>query len=56
MCDLTWADPIGDDDEANELNFRENKSRECSFFYGKKPVKKLLKQNNLVSIFRAHQV
>lgn len=55
FCDLLWADPMNDDCAlVNE--FRDNPERECSNYFGKKPVKKLLKRNKLLSIFRGHQV
>lgn len=55
FCDLMWADPMKDD-EAKNGDFNENPERECSNYFGKKPVKKLLKANKLMSIFRGHQV
>ena len=54
-CDLMWADPM-DDEHAKEGEFRDNPERECSNYFGKKPVKSLLKRNKLLSIFRGHQV
>jgi len=53
FCDLLWADPLGDEAALKE-NFLENPERECSNYFGKKPVKKLLKKNKLLSIFRGH--
>lgn len=55
FCDLLWSDPMGDD-EANEYDFTDNKERECSYLFGKKPTKKLLDNHNLMSVVRAHQV
>ena len=55
FCDLMWADPMKDD-TAKHGDFVDNPERECSNYFGKKPVKKLLKQNKLMSIFRGHQV
>ena len=55
FCDLLWADPL-EDEKATQYNFLENPERECSNYFGKKPVKKLLKRNKLLSIFRGHQV
>lgn len=55
FCDLMWADPMKDD-QAKHGEFTENPERECSNYFGKKPVKKLLKANKLMSIFRGHQV
>ena len=53
FCDLMWADPIKDE-KAKTCEFEENPERECSNYFGKKPVKKLLKQNKLMSVFRGH--
>ena len=50
-----WADPM-DDEAAIHGDFTENPERDCSIYFGKKPVKSLLKKNKLLSIFRGHQV
>jgi len=50
-----WADPL-EDNLAIENDFKNNPERECSNYFGKKPVKQLLKKNKLLSIFRGHQV
>jgi serine/threonine-protein phosphatase 2B catalytic subunit len=55
FCDLMWADPM-DDAEALHGDFKDNPDRECSIYFGKKPVKALLKRNKLLSVFRGHQV
>lgn len=55
FCDLMWADPM-EDDEAVNGDFKDNPERDCSNYFGKKPVKKLLRSNRLLSIFRGHQV
>lgn len=55
FCDLLWSDPMTDED-ANDNEFADNKERECSYLFGKKPTKKLLDTHNLMSIVRAHQV
>lgn len=55
FCDLLWADPL-DDDLATKNDWKENPERECSTYFGKKPVKYLLKKNKLLSVFRGHQV
>jgi len=52
---MLWADPMKDEDALNN-DWWENPERECSNKFGKKPVKRLLKKNNLLSIFRGHQV
>ena len=55
FCDLMWADPFGDE-EAITADFDFNFTRECSVFFGKRPVRKFLRENNLLCIFRGHQV
>lgn len=55
FCDLLWADPIADE-LAEKKDWVDNEERECSYLFGKKPAQKLLDSNNLMTIFRAHQV
>lgn len=55
FCDLLWADPMADE-AASAKDFAENEERECSYLFGKKPAKKLLDSNNLMTIVRGHQV
>jgi serine/threonine-protein phosphatase 2B catalytic subunit len=55
FCDLLWADPMADE-VANSKDYIDNEERECSYLFGKKPAKKLLDSNNLMSILRGHQV
>lgn len=55
FCDLLWADPMKDD-KAIRGTFISNKERDCSYCFGKKPLKKVLDANNLMSIIRGHQV
>jgi hypothetical protein len=50
-----WADPMKDD-QATRGQFTSNKERDCSVYFGKKPTKKLLDNNQLTSIVRGHQV
>ena len=38
-----WADPM-DDESAVHGDFRENPERDCSYYFGKKPVKFKLKK------------
>lgn len=54
LCDLLWSDPM-DDEEGRKGDWRENPQRECAYFFGRKPVKQLIKNNpGLLSVFRAH--
>ena len=55
FCDLLWSDPM-EDEEAVSGKFKKNDARECSHYYGRKPVQKLLKASKLLSVFRGHQV
>lgn len=55
LCDLLWSDPM-EDREARKLRFSKNVQRECSVKFGLDPVKEILRQNNFISIIRAHQV
>lgn len=53
FCDLLWSDPMKDD-EAIRGAYSKNNERDCSYFFGKKPLKKLLNNNDLMSIVRGH--
>jgi len=53
FCDLLWADPLSDE-VASSKDFIDNEERECSYLFGKKPCKKLLDANNLMSVLRGH--
>lgn len=55
FCDLLWSDPL-DDVAALEEDYKDNNDRECSYLFGRKPVKKLLEKHDLMSVVRAHQV
>lgn len=56
LCDLLWSDPM-DETEGVKGEFKDNELRECAHFFGRKPLKKLIKNNpGLLSVFRAHQV
>ena len=55
FCDLLWSDPLSDE-LANSKDYVDNEERECSYLFGKKPAKKLLDANNLMTIVRGHQV
>jgi serine/threonine-protein phosphatase 2B catalytic subunit len=55
FCDLLWSDPLPDE-LATTKDYVDNEDRECSYLFGKKPAKKLLDANNLMTIVRGHQV
>lgn len=54
MCDLLWSDPAEDFDRAPGM-YQNNSTRGCSFFYTYKACCEFLKNNNLLSIIRAHE-
>jgi len=61
MCDLLWSDPIDTYDKAREVSpsdelFRPNLPRGCSYSFTYAAVCKFLDENNLLSVFRAHEV
>ena len=56
FCDLVWADPI--DDPLGRVYGGMvcfNSDRGCSYNFGKKLVKKILDENKLKGIIRAHE-
>jgi len=57
MCDLLWSDPM--DDEEEEINpdseFVNNELRGCSYVFSFEAVNVFLKENNLLSVIRAHE-
>lgn len=55
LCDILWSDPV-EDEVADQIDFIENSERQCSFKYGLAPTKKLLDENDLTLVIRAHQV
>lgn len=55
MCDLLWSDPV-EKDTPKTLDFVPNKLRQCSFMISMRAMSAFLRQNNLLTIIRAHQV
>jgi serine/threonine-protein phosphatase 2B catalytic subunit len=55
MFDLLWSDPV-DDDDCRKTGFKTNTNRDCSWYFGIEPVKKLLISGDYVAILRAHEV
>lgn len=53
VCDILWSDPI-EDAMAVKYDFVENPERSCSFKYGLTPTKKVLNENDLTLVIRAH--
>lgn len=55
LCDLVWSDPFPAITEENmNTEFEPNLNRDCSFKYGKLPVKRILQDNKLLSIIRSN--
>lgn len=57
MCDLLWSDPLEDfgNEKSGIEHFTHNSVRGCSYFYSYAACCDFLKQNNLLSIIRAHE-
>ena len=54
LADLLWADPIKDK-LASKTTFVDNNERGISVYFGRQPLKALLKKDRLRAIVRAHQ-
>lgn len=57
FCDLLWSDPMDDKEESESGHrlFVPNKLRGCSYVFSFKAVSAFLKNNNLLSVIRAHE-
>ena len=55
LSDLLWADPVPER-HAQAVGYVANDERGTSVKFGLKPLQKLLKQENLDALIRAHQV
>ena len=53
LADLLWADPARGR-SALKTNFIDNTERSISVYFGKTPLKKLLKNERLRAVIRAH--
>lgn len=45
VCDVLWSDPMPEEDCPSVVDFRHNRERDCSFYYGKQAVKKVIEAN-----------
>ena len=54
LADLLWADPVKDK-LAAKTAFVDNNERGISVYFGRQPLKTLLKKDRLRAIVRAHQ-
>jgi serine/threonine-protein phosphatase 2B catalytic subunit len=55
FCDLLWADPCENDEDAPFITWSENGNRGCSFIFGSRASTPFLNENDLLSIIRAHE-
>jgi serine/threonine-protein phosphatase 2B catalytic subunit len=55
FCDLLWADPCENDDEAVATEWLDNTTRGCSYVFGAKAATPFLNKNDFLSIIRAHE-
>ena len=55
LADLLWADPARGS-SALTMEYEDNDRRGISVVFGRKPLKKLLKKENLRAIVRAHEM
>ena len=55
FCDLLWSDPANEE-VAGQVDYNRNETRDCSFVYGLRPVKNLLRKDRLLTLVRAHEV
>ena len=56
LCDLLWSDPVDTADGRTTELYKSNETRGCSFFFGADATKKLLKEADLITIIRGHEV
>ena len=52
FCDLLWSDP----EEDMRGRFEANPVRGCSYLFSLQACREFLKQNQLISVFRAHEI
>lgn len=55
LCDVLWSDPIDNQTGTMAHFFEPNDSRGCSYYYGYASISQFLKNNNLLSLIRAHE-
>ena len=51
MCDLRWADPYEEaPGKETAIDWTPNDVRGCSVIYGKRPILRFLRQNDVVAV------
>ena len=56
LCDLLWSDPVDTSDGKLQEIYKNNETRGCSFFFGAEATKKILRDTDLITIIRGHEV
>lgn len=56
LCDLLWSDPVDTPDGRSLDLYKTNETRGCSFYFGAEATKKVLKDTDLMTIIRGHEV
>jgi len=56
FCDILWSDPIAENEVAVVTDYARNEARYCSFLFGLRPLKNLLRKERLLTLIRAHEV
>lgn len=56
LCDLLWSDPVDSQDGRTAELYKNNETRGCSYFFGAEATKRILKENDLITIIRGHEV
>lgn len=56
FCDVLWSDPIAENEVAVVTDYARNEARDCSFLFGLRPLKNLLRKERLLTLIRAHEV
>ncbi|CAD8179739.1 unnamed protein product [Paramecium pentaurelia] len=55
FCDILWADPVENEELYDEIHYRGNDTRGCSWFFGEKAVQPFLDNNKFICLIRAHE-
>lgn len=55
FCDILWADPSENENEAKNMEWVENTVRGCSYVFGAKAITPFLNNNDYLSVLRAHE-
>ena len=56
LCEGVWSDPVESADGKTQELYKNNDTRGCSFFFGAEATKKVLRDTDLITIIRGHEV